>query len=172
MSTCSLVEWSCWIEKLTYNRDNTDHYDSCTYDPTILVWCCENICLSSQPHAIVEYLIFKHHFRPWNDMLHYLQHSIYLQKYLVVSHLYMFQNINDLSWIRVLFAMFLFVMVLIRKDIDVMISFHINSMLLWIKSFLRLNISSMNHPHLFFRGEIDMNNRYGIEFILTILKQN
>ena len=30
----------------------------------------------------------------------------------------------------------------------------------------------MNHPRLFFRGRIDMNNIYGIRFILTILKQN
>jgi hypothetical protein len=30
----------------------------------------------------------------------------------------------------------------------------------------------MNHPHLFFRGRIDMNNRFGIGFILTMLKQN
>jgi hypothetical protein len=30
----------------------------------------------------------------------------------------------------------------------------------------------MNHPRLFFRGRIDMKNKYGIGFLLTILKQN
>jgi hypothetical protein len=42
-----------------------------------------------------------------------------------------------------------------------------------MKPFLRLNISSMNHPLLFFRGRIEMNNKYGIGFILRdALKKN
>ena len=79
-----------------------------------------------------EYLIFTHHSKLWNGILNYLQHSIYLQRYLAVLYLYVFQRTNNPSWINMLFAMSFLAMVLIWKNTGVIIPLHRNSMLLWM----------------------------------------